>query len=203
MVNRIESSILRGGFSLGVFFDIEGAFDNVITSKVTEGFKKKGAPKSIIDWYDFYLRNRYIHLAMDKTKKLRKLVRGIPQGGILSPLAWNVVFDDLLDRMEKFPGVHPVGYADDGMFIINGKCPNTLIDLAQPVIDCASEWGKENGLKFSTTKTVVVLLTTGKQERSVWINRDVKMDSRVLKLSDEVKYLGLILNRKLTCGGSH
>ena len=69
VVNRIESSILRGGFSLGTFFDIEGAFNNVITSKVTEGFTKKGAPKSMIDLYGFYLKNRYIYLAMDKNKK--------------------------------------------------------------------------------------------------------------------------------------
>ena len=66
VVDRIESSILRGGFSLGVFFDIEGAFDNVITPKITDGLIKKGAPQFLVNWYGFYLRNRFIFLDMDK-----------------------------------------------------------------------------------------------------------------------------------------
>ena len=60
----------------------------------------------------------------------RSLVRGTPQGGILSPLVWNTVFDSLLRTLEGFQGVEPRGYADDGMFLISGICPNVLIDLA-------------------------------------------------------------------------
>ena len=51
VIDRIESSILRKQFALGVFFDIEGAFDNVLTSKVLEGLDEKGVPKDIIRWY--------------------------------------------------------------------------------------------------------------------------------------------------------
>ena len=57
----------------------------------------------------------------------------------------------------SLPGVKPVGYADDGMFLITGKCQNTLLDLAQPAIDMAVQWGKDNGLVFSHKKTQVIL----------------------------------------------
>ena len=35
--SRIESSVLRKQYSLGVFFDLEGVFDNGLTSKGLEG----------------------------------------------------------------------------------------------------------------------------------------------------------------------
>ena len=44
LVDSIESVILRGDLALGVFFDIEGAFDNVQTSKVLEGHRAKKGP---------------------------------------------------------------------------------------------------------------------------------------------------------------
>ena len=44
VVDSIKSVILRGDLALGVFFDIEGAFDNVQTSKVLEGLKAKKVP---------------------------------------------------------------------------------------------------------------------------------------------------------------
>ena len=199
VVDRIESSILRGGFSLGIFFDIEGAFDNIMTSKVTEGLKKKGVPKAVVDWYGFYLRNRRIYLAMDKLEKCRQLVKGTPQGGILSPFAWNVVFDGLLDRLAAFSGAHPVGYADDGMFILNGPCPNTLLELAQPIIDCASDWGRENGLKFSAKKTTAVLFHK-KRKSGVKAEKKLSLDGVNLVLSQDVKYLGISFNRELSWG---
>ena len=100
VVDCIESSILRGNMALGVFFDIVGAFDNVQTSKVLEGLRAKGVPQDIIGWYGHYLSTRYVRVSMGETSKCRSLTRGTPQGGILSPLVWNIVFDSLLDRLE-------------------------------------------------------------------------------------------------------
>ena len=44
VVDSVESVILRGDLALEVFFDIEGAFDNVQTSKVLEGLRAKKVP---------------------------------------------------------------------------------------------------------------------------------------------------------------
>ena len=159
VVDMIENSILRSGYALGVFFDIEGAFDNALPIKVEEGLRRKEVPEEIIDWYGFYLSTRRVKVTLGKAVRERTLTKGTPQGGILSPLMWNIVFDSLLETLERIPGIKPRGYADDGMFLISGICPNTLIDLAQPAIDCAIEWGKDNGLKFSATKTQAVLFT--------------------------------------------
>ena len=107
VVDNIESVILRGDLALGVFFDIEGAFDNVQTSKVLEGLRAKRVPHNIIKWYGHYLATCFVQVSLGKTTRCRSLTRGTPQGGILSPLVWNIVFDSLLDGLERIPGVKP------------------------------------------------------------------------------------------------
>ncbi len=42
-----------------------------------------------------------------------------PQGGILSPLVWNLAFDDLLDRSDSGPA-HIKVFADDAAIILRG-----------------------------------------------------------------------------------
>ena len=57
-------------------------------------------------------------------------------------MMWNLLFDVLLTRLQGFSAVKPYGYADDGMFLVSGICPETLVDLAQPAIDCAVAWSR-------------------------------------------------------------
>ena len=122
------------------------------------------------------------------------MTRGTPQGGILSPLVWNIVFDSLLERLTEVPGIKPMGYADDGMFLVTGICPQTLLDLAQPVIDMAVAWGQDNGLVFSCKKTQVILFT---RRYNVKMRGNLHIQGSMIPFSDEVNYLGITLNKRL------
>ena len=194
VVNVIESSVLRGGNTLGVFFDIQGAFDNVRADKVIEGMRLKAVPEEIVIWYGYYLKNRNVSMSLGSKTVQRSITRGTPQGGILSRLMWNLLFDVLLTRLQGFSAVKPYGYADDGMFLVSGICPETLVDLAQPAIDCAVAWGEENDLSFSTKKTAVVLFS---RKRNLKLSKKLRMNGEELEYMKEVKYLGIKLNHKL------
>jgi len=58
----------------------------------------------------------------------RLVNRGTPQGGVLSPLLWNIAVNKLL-RILEGGGGKVVAYADDVAIIFNGKYPQTLCDL--------------------------------------------------------------------------
>ena len=92
------------------------------------------------------------------------------------------------------PGIKPMGYADDGMFLIQGMSPDILIDLAQPAIDLAVQWGRENGLVFSPKKTQVILF---RRKNKLEVEGNLYINGSKLPFLDEVCYLGLTLNRKL------
>ena len=87
MVDLNEKSVLRNGYTLGVFFVIEGAFDNVLTHKVVEGLINIGVPNDITNWYQYYLTNRTVSVKLGTTTRVRSLHRGTPQGG--SYLPWS------------------------------------------------------------------------------------------------------------------
>ncbi len=80
------------------------------------------------------------------------------RGGILSPLAWNLAFDDLLDCFNTSP-VKAKGFADDAALVVCGPILNTLVQLGQEAINKARTFGDRHGLTFGANKTEAVIFT--------------------------------------------
>ena len=56
----------------------------------------RGFDDDMVNWYKYYLGNRICSVTIRGITRRRLLMRGVPQGGILSPLAWNIAIDELL-----------------------------------------------------------------------------------------------------------
>ena len=158
MVNDIEKSIHRGEYALGAFLDISGAFSNLNLSTANDSMIRQGFTDDIRLWYNHYLRNRTATAELLGNSATRVLTKGTPQGGVLSPIAWNIDFDDLLNLFNQGP-VHIKGFADDAALLVCGKDLFTLVHLMQTALDKALRWGLSRGLSFSAAKTVIVLFT--------------------------------------------
>ena len=66
----------------------------------------------------------------------------------------------------------------------------------QRLINSLSAWSRKFGLEFCPDKTVVVLFT-----RKHFKKEDLPvltMNGRILEVKDEVKYLGITLDKRLT-----
>ena len=192
LVDRLESATLRNEHALAVFFDIEGAFDNVRPEMVEKAMKQHNFPDLIVRWYTYYINNRKVKLNLFGQEHCRALTRGVPQGGVLSPLAWNLNFDNLLKILNGGP-TFGLGFADDGMFVVRGKDPYTLVNIAQQTVNKALKWGVENGLTFSAKKTAVVMFSRKKWETKARI----KINGQELPFQDSAKYLGVLIDSKL------
>ena len=192
LVDRLESAILRNEHALAVFFDIEGAFDNVRPEMVEIAMKQHNFPDPIVRWYSHYINNRKVKLNLFGQEHCRVLTRGVPQGGVLSPLAWNLNFDNLLKVLNWGP-TFGLGFADDGMFVVRGKDPYTLVNIAQQTVDKALSWGDKNGLTFSAKKTAVVMFS-----RKKWTTKArIKINGQELPFQDSTRYLGVLVDSKL------
>ena len=88
LTNRIEKATLQNEYALAVFLDIKWAFDTLTAKGIWQAFRKRQIPDYITCWYMDY---RSVSARMDKYSLTRKLQRGTPQGGILSPLIWNLL----------------------------------------------------------------------------------------------------------------
>jgi retron-type reverse transcriptase len=87
-------------FALGIFLDIEGAFDAIKFESIKKAMYAIKIPEKIIKWIYTVLTDRKIQLEINGFSLKRKVYRGCPQGGILSPLLWNLSLNTPLKKKE-------------------------------------------------------------------------------------------------------
>jgi len=96
LVGRIEKALSAREYSLGIFFDIEGAFNNTSSYKsISLAVDEWKVHRSICNWIITMLAHRTI-LAKAETFIIMTIAScGLPQGGGLSPILWSPVADSL------------------------------------------------------------------------------------------------------------
>ena len=194
LVTKIERTIVEGQYALGIFLDIEGAFDNVSFKTITEALSNFGLPQVIVRWINAMLRSRTVTVTVQGATVSKRVKKGCPQGGIMSPLLWNLVINSLLLLINS-TSADSEGFADDVNFLVRGIDIDTIIDICQQCLDRIREWGLKTGLNFSPTKTEAILFTWKKK----WnIKTPLKLGDKEIKMCNQVKYLGVILDSKLS-----
>ncbi len=178
---------------LAVSLDCSGAFDCIKFDSAEKCMREKGILENINRWYVNLLKARIIQAEVQGQKTYIRPHRGSPQGGVLSPLIWNLIMDSLLSTFEKDP-VKVLGYADDILLYVIGKVPYTLANIIQPTLDRVLEWGKMNGLTFNPAKTSMVMFT---RSRKMTVP-DVYMEGTRLEPRDSFKYLGVEIQQSLS-----
>ncbi|XP_063692777.1 uncharacterized protein LOC134824732 [Bolinopsis microptera] len=124
------------------------------------------------------------------------MLKGTPQGGVLSPLLWNLVINSLLVSLNT--SLHKPdftqGFADDLVTAVTGENLHALISQMQLIVNTIKDWCKANDLELSPHKTSLVLFTW---KRKFVIDTPILIDDHPINYSTDVRYLGLILDQKL------
>ena len=139
------------------------------------------------------LRHRTVQVELYGDKVKRKVMKGNPQGGILSPFLWNCVLNNLLLELRS-RGFYVQAYADDLAILVTGADLLWIRGMAQKAINIAANWASEQELQFSSKKTEIVLFT---HKRNPDLG-SLTMNGSKLELSKEAKLLGVTLDSKLT-----
>ena len=198
VIDEVEKGLLRREFTLSVFIDIKGAFNNLKTEKALISMRKRGFPDHLVSWYESFVTNRVINSELLGSKVKRKLFLGTPQGGVLSPICWNVPFDELLAILNQCPGIKAIGFADDLVILANGIDESTITSLMQQALDKTLPWLEEYGLAISPSKSFAIMFTNKHKGKKF----PIKFKNDVIPFKNEVKYLGVILDAKLS-GKAH
>jgi ribonuclease HI len=194
LISRLEK--FKGGndIALVAFLDIEGAFDNTSFAAISRSLRRRNVPNSLIRWITSMLNSRTVTASLFDEAVTVRVTKGTPQGGCLSPLLWSLVIDDLLERLNR-SGVYAQGYADDICIMVAGKFQGTISELLQNALKLTERWCLDEDLSINPNKSVVVPFTTKR------ILNDLKcprLFGKVISFSNEVKYLGIILDGKLS-----
>jgi ribonuclease HI len=154
---------------------------------------KMGTPITVVKWIDQMLRTRIVETSLQDSTATAEVARGCPQGGVLSPLLWTLVVDELLVRLEG-QGIYCQAYADDGTILVEGMDLQTVFDRVQKGLETVIAWCNGKGLSINPSKTELILFT---RKRKIPHHREIILSGVELNLTPMVKYLGIILDKKL------
>jgi len=104
------------------------------------------------------LARRAVNSKLGEASIRRFPTKGTPQGGVLSPLLWNLTLNELLRRLDN-EGIPVIAYADDVALAISGKFLDSIASLMDRALRAVERWASSSGLVANPQKTVLVLFT--------------------------------------------
>ncbi|KFM65430.1 Hypothetical protein in type-1 retrotransposable element R1DM, partial [Stegodyphus mimosarum] len=182
-----------------VFLDIKGAFDHAWWPGILVFLRKAGIPCNIFRLIKDFLHDRSALLSLGHVSSSRILERGCPQGSVSGPLLWNLIMNDLLNRLSYCPSCKTIAFADDLLICFQEKCPITLFNTAQNTLNIISNWSREQKLEFNPNKSKIMII---KRKHVSYSNQQLYLDNALLETVNEIKYLGVILDHKF-CWKNH
>jgi len=127
---QVEKVLDQQDTALGVFLDIEEAFNNTSYDSMCAALAKYGVDYTTLRWIRATLEGWLATVTLGGASRSIEVSRDCPQGGVLSSLLQCLVVDDLIARLNG-GGVYTQGYADDICLLVVGKFPNTVSGLTQ------------------------------------------------------------------------
>lgn len=217
MRNLVEDT--REKYAIAILFDIAGAFDNVWWPLVLEGLKERGCPCNVFNVISSYLDNRTVKISWGWEEVKKQATRGCPQGSVLGPTLWNIMFDGLLQRLEREQGQNFVAYADDLLIVIRGNSRKELEINGQRAVEIVVDWCSAAKLQLSSAKTEAIIMrnkfSANKRTQSFSAKRRdrmaktpkknlltsrppvIRIGNSTVKFKKTVRYLGVHFDREM------
>ena len=181
-----------------VSLDIKGAFDHARWSDILQQLQSRNTPHWILRILRSYFTDRKITLH----ELWKELSRGCPQGSVLGPLLWLVLFDDALDSTmedEWYEWAINQLFADDMLVIVAANCTEDLRARVRMITDAVIRFLNTRQLELSVQKTdIIVLDTRYKYSKQHDRCSSLNINGVEIRRSASLKYLGVILDDTLS-----
>lgn len=182
-------------FVCGIFADIKGAFDNAWHVAIVRQLWLWGCSDGLTRIIESYLRERKVKLKVGGAELERRVSKGCPQGSVLGPILWNILFNSLLEV--DMGDAEVIANADDAVVVVQGGTRREMEERLEEVAELLWRWTDGVKLELSLKKTVVMKLAerkvnVGKAQKRGYDKRKmvVRVRGRRLETVREVKYLG-------------
>lgn len=174
--------------------DVKNAFNSVPRSKIMEAMRGKRVPGHLIKIIGSYLSDRRIRFSTGNgVEEEISTNMGVPQGSVLGPQLWNIMYDGLL-RVEMPEGVEVIAFADDVALVARAPVAYALEERLQEALGKVVEWMTAHGLQLAMEKAEVVVFTKRKKYNQITIH----WEGHTIRSKSHLKYLGVIFDSRLT-----
>ena len=171
LLDAVHRATKRGKYCYIVSFDISGAFDNVSHRALMSGLEQMQVDPFSRRVVHAWLRDRTFQVKMRTSmgvyySNIYDIGRGLPQGGVLSPLLWLAFFNPVPDKLRRSregteggtAAYRDLIYADDITTLITADTLEELKKCACHNVAVVRETLRAMGLELNDSKTCNLLL---------------------------------------------
>ncbi|XP_076549218.1 uncharacterized protein LOC117611475 [Osmia lignaria lignaria] len=153
-----EAARKEGRHCLLVLLDVKNAFNTVRWRSIIRCMEERGFSHTLIALMQSYLEERWIVFDSKEGLLRFQVFGGVPQGSVIGPILWNLVYDGL-PRLRLRRDVYHIEYADDIGIVVIEEDFDRMIRVVELTIEDMSRWYEAEGLSLAHHKTEAILLT--------------------------------------------
>ena len=196
-VHRIVEDLLEAwnesDNAICCFLDISKCYDTIHHDILIKKLSSYGICNNELKWIQSYLQDRSMKVNFNNDlSELAKINIGLPQGSTLGPTLFLLFVNDLSQAISQ--GSLSM-YADDGAIYVIDKDPGEARKKMQIALDNAAKWYRDNRLQLNADKCYVMYIGGKMTENDA---NNLYLNGKCIQIVDSVKYLGLILDSKLS-----
>ncbi|GBO37692.1 putative RNA-directed DNA polymerase from transposon BS, partial [Araneus ventricosus] len=191
VVEYITSGFEKGECTGAVFLDVQKAFDRVWIQGLIHKLIGYKTPPHLLQLLKSYLEERKFAVKIGNSISEAKIMRaGIPQGGKISPVLYSLYVNDIPKTHKTLLGM----YADDTAILAKNKNHKYTAAALNQHLAKLDDWFLKWKIALNVNKTEAVYFAKGRRK----YKPIVKIKNQTITWSQQAKYLGVILDEKLT-----
>ena len=150
LLNSISEAMNNKEYTIGIFCDLQKAFDCVPKNTLLLKLKRYGITGTALNWFESYLSNRkqFVRIGNHDSEMIN-ISSGVPQGSILGPILFLIFFNDLPNSTL----LKILLFCDDTTILASGKNLNELVEFVNFELQKISQWFRANDMSLHPCKT--------------------------------------------------
>ena len=195
LTDNIVQSFESKKVVLTVFLDFKRAFETIDRNILLNKLEKYNFSKETIEWFKNFLSDRKQTVKINgEYSDLVVVDLGVPQGSKIANILFILYVNDLVEHLRN---CSVIMYADDTSISVSSENLDEAADAMNSILEIVSDWLKFNRIALNINKCKYVVFDNKPKKNKKGVV-EIKIDNISIERVDQIKYLGIIVDEKLS-----
>ncbi|XP_076301560.1 uncharacterized protein LOC143219497 [Lasioglossum baleicum] len=188
---KMEEATKHFRFAAVAALDVKNAFNSLKWERIIDAMRERKMPEYLVRLTRDYFRGREVNYLSAEGQVGLVMRKGVPQGSVLGPLLWNLVYDGLLRK--KLPPLGTIrAFADDIVILVQAFNLNKMKTNLERIIEETRIWMEGAGLELAEQKTELMMANRKRLPEGFCI----RVGTAEIAPAKTLKYLGITFDNQ-------